>query len=84
MVGWRVTITCAGEFLKSGRGELDIVRSIDPSRCLLFVLGVSRYFSGFFAEHPLLQKYDFYWRVEPDSECSPSNPYLSTCSDPRL
>ena len=25
-----------------------------------------RYFSGFFYRHKLLQKYDYYWRMEPD------------------
>ena len=27
-----------------------------------------RYFSGFFYRHPLMQKYDYYWRVEPGVE----------------
>jgi hypothetical protein len=27
-----------------------------------------RYYSGLFAQHPLLQKYDFYWRLEPGGE----------------
>ena len=25
-----------------------------------------RYFSGFFQHHPLLQQFDYYWRMEPD------------------
>ncbi|KAI5191369.1 alpha 1,2-mannosyltransferase [Nematocida sp. AWRm77] len=30
-----------------------------------------RFFSGFFYRHPLVQKYEYYWRVEPDTvlEC---------------
>ena len=27
-----------------------------------------RFYSGFFYKHPLLQKYEWYWRVEPDIE----------------
>lgn len=25
-----------------------------------------RYYSGFFHQHPLLQDFDYYWRMEPD------------------
>jgi mannosyltransferase/alpha 1,2-mannosyltransferase len=27
-----------------------------------------RYYSGLFALHPLLEKYNFYWRLEPGGE----------------
>jgi len=26
-----------------------------------------RYFSGFFYRHPLMEKYEYYWRIEPDT-----------------
>lgn len=35
-----------------------------------------RYYSGLFALHPLLLKYDFYWRLEPGGQ--PYTPYVST------
>ncbi|KAI9146407.1 nucleotide-diphospho-sugar transferase [Paraphysoderma sedebokerense] len=34
-----------------------------------------RYFSGFFFHHPLLQQYDYYWRVEPGVSFTCDIPY---------
>lgn len=32
-----------------------------------------RFYSGFWAQHPLLAKYDWYWRLEPGGTSSPSS-----------
>jgi glycosyl transferase family 15 (putative glycolipid 2-alpha-mannosyltransferase) len=58
MVEWRVIITCAG-FI---RGEL---------RVLMIEFGKSGPESpltagSFFYRHPLLLKYEWYWRLEPE------------------
>lgn len=38
-----------------------------------------RYYSGLFALHPLLQKYDFYWRLEPGGELSACSSHGGFC-----
>jgi hypothetical protein len=35
-----------------------------------------RYYSGLFALHPLMQQYDYYWRLEPGGECV----YIEVCT----
>ena len=39
---------------------------IFSSRQLILLTQIVRFQSGFFFRHPLLDKYDYYWRIEPD------------------